>query len=338
MSPADREQTLRRLEVIREWNEAPGRDAGGGARRRSSACRSTRVDQFYRLAKRWRASGSIVDLGVARKVPARRNRLDGDVVNELQKAVVRIVAEGKDAYVSELVRRLARTDIGDKRMLSESTLRKIVEREVHRVTNRQAAGSFVRLDVAAVAIARMDSSLHVMFGIVDAGTRLILGFALGELGASAEGYRAAALDGLTRIDLPGMRCVPWADETSRVDVVIGEDEAACLAMVQGYRGDGRHAHLAATDGRRRYGRYFREFVGDRIGRTRLLSASVSSFPPPSTSLAGPFDVETATAWLEIEVADYNAGLIETIGSTDESTPSAETRRVLRYLAGLPTED
>ncbi|RZK03390.1 MAG: hypothetical protein EOO76_03065 [Novosphingobium sp.] len=327
MTTADREATLARIDEIGTWTRLKAEDAAVVAGRLG-----LQVDQFYRLGKKWRETQSILALGTANKVPARRNRLDGDVVNSLQAAVPNIVKERDGASISELVRRLAQTDVGGKDMLGTSTLRAMVEREIRRLESKGQPGFRFVLDITAVGVKNSDGGLYTMFAVIDAASRIVVGFATGSVDDSRDGYRAAAKDALARLDRPGLRSLGWSETTARADIVTGEDVEALTSLVLSHSDLRRHAQLSLTDGKRRLGRYFREFVGNQIGRMRLLPVKVADTQPASVTSSVAYSVDEAKAWIEVEVAEYNARLLEEFRSDTPRPPSAETIDVLNYIA------
>lgn len=288
MTAAQRRRAADRLAAIEGWNS--------GALRIEAALEATGLSRsrFYRMAADWRAEPSLVALGAFAGSGGTRSRLDGDVVNALQAVVAEVVAADPDATVSQQVQLMvARAGVSEG-LPGTSKLRAIVETERRRAAATGEAGNAVRLDCSAINLPRGGGRPHVMYAVLDEGTRLILGAAVAPEGDVADGYRRSALDARDRIGRIGAG-LPWALRTARIEVTAGTDVQASIDLLVRVRAGGVHVTPQLATAPRRFGRYFRAIAGTRIGRVEITPLRTEH------GLATP-DNGDMTAWTPEEAA------------------------------------
>ena len=263
MTAAQRKRASDRLQAIEGWNS--------GTLGIDSALESTGLSRsrFYRMAADWRAAPSLVALGAFAGAGGTKSRLDGDAVNALQAVVTDVVAMHADATVSQLVQLMVQqAGVSTDKLPGASKLRAIVETEMRRIRATGEAGNAVQLDCTAINLPREGGRPHILFAVLDVGTRLIFGAAVAADGDGAEGYRLAAIDARERIGRIG-HALPWALRTGRIEITAGVDAGNSAALVQRLRSGGVRAHPQLASAPRRFGRYFRAVVGTRIGRVEI---------------------------------------------------------------------
>lgn len=330
--PTDRRTAaLTRILVLRRWIEEPGELTAAEA----AAQADVAVSRFYEIASAWKASPTLQSLGTFAKRPGRRGpRLSGEVVNVIQSILPDLVGEeGRDSKVAAIVARL----VADPRLEGAdlphvNTLRTMVERERRRQRAELQVGVRPGLDASACELLRPDGRYHVLFAVVDRTSRLILGFSVGDLDDSRAAYARAARDALDRISAPDAPSLPWADATTRVDVIAGEDAEAWEAAREEYASAGIGPDFGVVDAGRRFGRYLRIVAGDAIGGMRLFPARTGSDAPPDAGLSYG-DTEATTA-IEVEVAKHNAAVMDESVAGGAPRPAPVTLRVLEFMARI----
>ena len=327
MTPSQRARARDRLAAIVAWQEG---DMRLDAALEASGLSRTR---FYTVAAEFRAAGTLESLGAFAGAGASRQRLDTETVNALQAVVADGVATNHGASISELVRLLVEAaDVDQAKLPGSTRLRGIVETELRRRQATGQAGHALKLSLSAINLPRNDCRPHVMFTLIDEGTRLILGAWSGGTTDEAEGYAHAARDASARI-AGALADLKWADRLTRIDAEVGPDRergAALRARLMD-ASVGAGVNLAPT----RYGRYFRQLVGPRIGRIEITPGRTESGQAsPDNSDMTPWTDEAARAAVALAVEMHNAEVLAEMGPTSgRSVMPDGLERALAILAG-----
>jgi hypothetical protein len=291
------------------------------------------LKRFYRLAADWRRQPSLGSLGVFAAAGGRATKLDPASVNALQAVVADVVSLGGGASVDELVRRMVTAAaLPAESVPSRFKLRSIVEAELRRVSARHDAGAEIALDCVATTMPGSDRRPHVAFLLMDRGTRLILGAAVGDVDEARAGYAAAARDAQRRITDVGSR-LPWAARLVRAEITAGNDVDACVMLVGEINAALGSARVQLATAERRFGAYARRIVGDSLGRISFTPARTGAGEarPPNGDMAPWTDAEAATA-LRLAVDAHNSEMTGSFDGVGGLTPSGELVSFLGIVA------
>lgn len=329
MTPSQRARARDRLAAIVSWQK--GEMKLDEAMKVSDLSRT----RFYTVAAEFRAAGTLASLGAFAGAGASRQRLNPEAVNALQAVVAEVVATNEGASISELVRLLVEAANVDPAKLPGATrLRGFVEAELRRKRATGQAGHALKLGLSAINLPRADGRPHILFTLLDEGTRLILGAWSGGTTNEAEGYAYAARDAIARI---GNRLsqLQWADRLMRIDVEVGADRerATALRVLLANAEVGANVSLAPT----RYGRYFRQLVGTRIGRVEITPARTESGDAsPDNNDMTPWTDEEARAAVVLAVEQHNASVLSAMNApTGRPVMPEGLEKALGILAALP---
>lgn len=305
MTPVQRARASDRLAAIAGWR------AGEIALDQALASSGLSRTRFYAVAADFRATGSLKSLGAFAGVGASRKRLDPDAVNALQAVVSDVVAMNNGASVLQMVRLMVEASGVDESRLPGSTrLREIVDAEIRRVEATGQAGHALKLDVTAINLPRADGRPHIMFTLIDEGTRLVFGACTAGLPEEEAGYRAAATDALSRLS-GSLSSLRWADRLVRIEITVGADRDAGPALRACLVHGGVHAHVQLA--RARYGRYFRKLIGPRIGRVEITPLRTEEgLAVPDNGDMTPWTDEAATVAVQLAVDQHNAAILQAL--------------------------
>jgi hypothetical protein len=326
MTPAQRSKARARLAAFQAWtSDEMGIDEAVKA---SGLSRS----RFYRLAAEWRSAPSLAALGAFTGGGAARQRLDSDAVNALQSVVPDVVRLNADASVSQLVRlMIERAGVPEDKLPGTIRLRNIVENELRRVAATGEAGHAVRFDCTAINIPRHNGRPFVMFACIDVGTRLILGIASSEEALAAVGYPAAAEDARRRIAAMRDR-LPWALRLTRAEITAGVDVDDSVDLVEALRAEGVRANVQLARVDKRFGRYFRASVGERIGRIAITPGRTTAGQAmPDNGDMSPWKPADAAAALATAVDDYNMSILTELSAAPRGIPPHDLILTLNVL-------
>lgn len=341
MGPSHRRRTADRIVLMRRW----AGDRGDLTAEEAARTAGVSVKYFYEMASAWKRTGTLAALGAFTTAkPTRGPRLASAVTNALQANVARVVDEGEDAGISvEAMRRnleqaardtlVQSTPAGEAvaKLPSPRTVRTFVERELVRRAESASPGSMVVLDACPVTMRREDGTPHTMFAVIDRGTGLVLGHALGELGDSVGAYARACRDALTKIEGLPWEGILWARSTARLDLTVGEDLEACEELLSRYaRQDGLPV-LGAIERGNRFGAAFRRFVGDRVGRVQFRPTWLRKLPPAEEG-SETFDDAEAAVRADADISAHNRELIGRFHGRGEVSPPENLLAALRFLA------
>lgn len=326
MTASQRTKAATRLGAFQKWqlDETRLEDAVSA----SGLSRS----RFYRLAAAWKAAPLLASLGVSTGSGAARERLDPDVINALQAVVKDVVMLNEGASVSHLVRIMVeRSKVDEKNLPGALRLREIVENEKRRVAATGEAGHTVMFDCTAINLPQADGRPHVMFVLVDKGTRLILGAAVGPSADAAAGYARVAADVYAGIS-NGLKTLPWAFRTSQIYLTAGIDVAAAEELVLDLRKAGvRTVQLKRVP--RRFGGYFRQVIGERVGRIAITpSRTEKGTATPDNGDMNPWSELEAQAAVTQAVEQHNVSVLADMPATSGSRMPDDLEKTLALLA------
>lgn len=325
MTVGQRAKAAKRLAAFRGWQSGEmNLDYAVAA---SGLSRS----RFYRLAAAWKAAPSLAALGVSTGSGAARERLDPEAVNALQAVVKEVVMLNEGASVSQLVRIMVeRSGVDESKLPGTLRLREIVENEKRRIAATGEAGHTVMFDCTAINLPKADGRPHVMFVLVDKGTRLILGAAVGPSADATMGYARVAADVRARTS-SRLANLPWSLRVSQIYLTAGLDVAAAESVVLDLRKAGvRTVQLKRVP--RRYGGYFRQVVGDRIGRIAITpTRTEEGAATPDNGDMRPWSEGEAMAAVAQAVDQHNASVIADLPAGADSRMPDDLDKTLTLL-------
>lgn len=328
MAPSQRERAVRRLEAFEAW--FAGEIEIAEAVRRSGLSRS----RFYRLAADWRESPGLTALGAAIGSGSAGSRLDPKAVNALQAAVAKVVRFNKDAKVSQLVRLMVEmADIpAGADLPGDTRLRRIVEDELRRVAGQGEAGDEIRFDCTAINLPQADGRPHILFACLDKGTRAILGYSVQPTVDVAAGYGAAAADALRRVEAR-LSALPWALRTKQMVLTAGTDADASMALVERLIEAGVQGAVQLTQLPKRFGKYYRELVGTRLGRIEITPArTLDGLAMPDAGDMKPWSTADAVAAVGVIVERHNADVVGAVSNPRGGRVPDDLLLALKVLA------
>lgn len=328
LTASQRAKAAIRLAAFRSWQS--GEKSLEDAVTASGLSRS----RFYRLAADWKVAPSLGALGVFTGSGAARERLDIGAVSALQAVVKDVVMLNEGASVSQLVRIMVeRSNVYEKKLPGALRLRQIVENEKRRIAATGEAGHTVMLDCTAINLPQAGGRPHVMFILVDKGTRLILGAAVGPSADATVGYARVTADVRARIS-SGLADLPWSLRVSQIYLTAGLDIAAAERVVLDLRRAGvRTVQLKRVP--RRYGGYFRQVVGERIARIAITpSRTERGAATPDNGDMTTWSAGEAAAAVAQAVDQHNAGVLVSLPDGEGSRMPDDLDKTLTLLASL----
>ncbi len=327
MSTDQRDSAMRRMKAMARWHA--GRppvpsDAAKGA--------GLTLNRFYEMAKAWRTKRSIASVETMAIAPRARSSDYDTILSKHVQTVVATVPEGAKVTLKELIEKLGAAAAAELDVQpSFATLRRRVQEEMRRRERRVRPGGEVQFDCCAITMSTMDTPQRVLFVILDRRTQLVLGAALGDARRGRVGYAHAAADALRRVTSGSLRAVAWTGRLEKMELVVGLDEADLSRVAVEFVRAGIRSVMQPSNAPRRFGRYLRKAVGDRMGRILLLSSDdvATSASATTSDLDGTSD-DAVRVQVEIEVHD--ATLLADLERDDASEPPADLLTTLRLLA------
>ncbi|QCB43243.1 hypothetical protein E5673_14255 [Sphingomonas sp. PAMC26645] len=302
MPPARRAKALQRIGALDRY--CTGEE--GLTAKKAAADAGVKLGRFYQMARAWPNERSLRTLGTYAVATQSRERFKPEVVAAIQAVVTDVVRFNEGVSVARLVQVLAeRSGLPAENLPKKNTLRVFVERELRRVREVKQAGHEILFDCCATSMRRADGRRHDIFVIIDAGTRLILGLAVGDTTNSAAGYAEAARDALHRVAEDAFPGSIWATRIERSQLVPGEDSdqirivAAKLVAAIG-RG------VPQVVGQGTYGRYIREHIGLKLDAIQMLPGRTGKGREEASPAKLGLSEIDARARLEVPLAAHNA--------------------------------
>lgn len=328
LTPAQRSKAVARYRAFHGWQS---RELSFDEAVAASGLSRSR---FYRLAADWRAAPSLAALGVSSNAKVPRERLDPVAVGKLQSVVADVVRLNEGASTSQLVRLMVeRAGLNQAQLPGTTRLRDIVENEKRRVAATGEAGHTVMFDCTAINLPQQDGRPHILFALVDKGTRLILGAAVGPTADTTRGYAQVALDVWKRTSA-SLSDLLWAQRNAQIYLTAGLDIAAAEGEVLALMKAGvRTVQLKRSP--RRYGSYFREVIGDRIGRVAITpSRTEEGEALPDNGDMTPWSEDEAAAAVSHAVEQHNAVVLADTPLRGGTPMPDDLNKALRLLAAV----
>lgn len=340
MGPSHRRRTADRIALIGRWTT----NRGDLTAQKAAETAGLSVKYFYQMVSAWKRTGTLAALGALTTAKATRGpRLNAAVTNAIQANVAKVLDEGKGLSVEAMRRnleqaaheRLLRDSVDGKevpKLPSARTMRTFIERELVRRVESALPGAMVVMDACPVTMRRADGTPHVLFAVIDRGTGLVFGHALGKLGDSATAYTRAAMSALDSIETNFGATISWVHATARLDLTVGEDVDACAALLARYAAESGLPELGAIERANRFGAAFRRFVGDRVGRIQFRPTWLRNLPPMEQGTET-FDDAEASVRADADVAAHNRAVIHGLKGLGQASPPENLLAALRFLAG-----
>lgn len=325
MTPKQRQKVTLRLGAISSWHE--GKIDINEAVKASGLSRS----RFYTVAARWREAPSLASLGGFTGAGGARQKVDGDVINALQAVIADVYAVNKGATVNRLVQLMVHAaGIDGARLPGIQRRRAIVEAEMRRAEATGQAGHALRGDITAINLPRQGDRPHLLYVLIDVGTRLMLGaWTQGELDEMT-GYGGAARDAQKRIAAQ-LTDMQWTDRLMRIELKVQTDDIGKLVRRKLQDGGASVIPQGSPKG---YGKYFRELVGLRIGRIEITPARTEAGKALSDNNdPTPWSDEEARAAVALAVDQYNLEILASLEQVGQrKLPPDDLVKALQILA------
>lgn len=295
------------------------------------------LSRFYQMARAWAVKRSLSNLGTYALVVKPRAGLKPFQISALEAVVGDVIGAkaNQTDSIAALARKLGKaSNLKPDEVPSKNTLRGFIEREQRRRRDAKLAGTEVLFDLSATSLHRCNGQPHVAFFLIDGGTGLILGHAIGVAEESAAGYRDAAHASLNLI-LPVLRGrAIWSKEFKRAQMVTGADVPELVTMIARIGGemDGVCPTLTEED---RQGRYIREHLGLRLSSVRLLPAQTIPDEASAVEIKGvELDTTTAFARTSVAVVEHNAAVLAALDLKGDVNPPDELIKFLNTIAAI----
>jgi len=254
------EKLARRLEAVRRWTEEEGggRPASATA---AAAAAGVSLSQFNTLVAAWRRRRALASLGVhAGERQAFTRAVSPEAKEELVGRIRDLLLNVPAARPLEIRRRLEAAGLPS---VGEATLLRYVA-EARRRLPPGAFGGRLVLDSAGLDFVDPEGLRMRLYGVVDHGTGLVLGWAAGTDRSRAIGHVWSALDALGRLPSLPLLGLSASEDGPLIDARLhGEDQARRL-----FEGAfGRPRSLGRSS--RTLGSTLVETLGERLGEVWL---------------------------------------------------------------------
>jgi hypothetical protein len=259
MSTERRAKAMQRLKTLARWQDGEGDLPPAQA----AADAGVSLNRFFEMAKAWRDARSLSSLGT---FAGSSRRTDPREI-ALQRIVAGVIGRWPIGSVRQMALNLGRAfeETGGGKV-GLSMLRRVVEDELRRREVEGQLGNEIQFDCAACSLLRPDDTPYTLFVVLDRGSQLLLGAALGDVSDSRAGYAAAAKEALRRIGSGRFADLPWLDAVARMVLVAGLDADRWVALQSEMASAGVKAPVQPSTSPKRFGRYLKPAVGDRLGR------------------------------------------------------------------------
>lgn len=325
LTTVQRAKAMQRMKVLQRWSKGEG----GMDAKRAAADAGVSVTRFYEMGKAWRDRRSLSSLGTFASAPKTR-------VGRHDVVIRRKIGSVFDAHPKASVRQLALAlevaiggDLPD--APSHNTLRRYVELERLRREREETAGNEVRMDCSACILTPSDDVLLTAFVIMDRATQVILGAALGHVGASRAGYARAAQDALRRLSDGQFSKIRWVDRVARVQIVMGSDLLAWSEARPALEARGIGAGLELSSRDDRFGRYLRQATSLRVGTVVFMPKHTAEAVEGASLARSAEPTPDQQVRLSVEVDDYNAAILAAIDHGSNAPPPDGLMRLLQAL-------
>lgn len=328
--PVDRRaKAMQRMKALTRWDGG----AGPMTTAQAAADAGVSVNRWFEMAKAWRERRSLAALGTF----AGSSRRPDPRQSALQSIVPEVLGPWPTGSVRQMAIKLGEASAaqgGGK--VGDSMLRRVVEEELRRRDAERRLGNDIQFDCSACSVLRPDGSPYTLFAVLDRGSQLLLGAAMGDVGDSRTGHAAACRDARRRIDAKAYDGLPWVDRPSRMELVVGLDADRWTGLRDEMAAAGLSAPVEPSTKPSRFGRYLRNAVGDRLGRIDLWYGRTVPEPSRGAKVAERslrLEAQDAEALLGAQVDHHNGDRRTSLPPSPGTVPPAELRLALDHLAG-----
>ncbi|KQN26047.1 hypothetical protein ASE86_07750 [Sphingomonas sp. Leaf33] len=326
LSVDQRAKAIQRIKALDRWIASDGAiDVNQAAA--DAGVKS--VTRMYEMGKAWRETRSLVSLGAFAGAPKKRVGKHDAVI---RKAVGAVVEADPKGSVRKLALDLEAVVGALKDAPKHNTLRQYVEQEKRRREQLSQAGREVRLDCCACTLTPSDTTLLTAFVILDRGTQVVFGAALGDIADSRTGYALAARDAIRRLQSGRLDGLPWVDRMERVEVVAGQDVECWAGIRATAAAAGIAAPLEPSTREKRFGRYLRSLTGLRIGSLVLMPKHTTGDPDTGGLARAARTTDDHRMRLAVEIDEYDADRIAGLTEATGNPPPDDLRRLLDFLS------
>nr|WP_314471486.1 hypothetical protein [uncultured Sphingomonas sp.] len=328
MSTERRAKAMQRLKTLARWQDGEG----GLPPAQAAADAGVSLNRFFEMAKAWREARSLSSLGTFAKSSRR--------IDPREIALQRIVARVIGRFPTGSVRQMA-LDLGQAfeeaggGKVGLSMLRRVVEEELRRREVEGQLGNEIQFDCAACSLLRLDDTPYTLFVVLDRGSQLLLGAALGDVSNSPAGYAAAATDALRRIGSGHFDGLPWVDAVARMVLVAGLDADRWVALQSEMASAGVKAPVQPSTSPKRFGRYLKPAVGDRLGRLDMWYGRTvpdDARAPKIADRSLRLEPADADAFLAVQVDEHDSGRRAMLTPAPDARMPEDVLVALRTLA------
>ncbi|MEG8043868.1 hypothetical protein QP164_14575 [Sphingomonas sp. LR59] len=302
MSMERRAKAMQRLKTLARWQDGEGDIPPAQA----AADAGVSLNRFFEMAKAWREARSLSSLGTFAKSSRRTDPREV----ALQRIVARVIGKWPTGSVRQMAMDLGQAfeEAGGGKV-GTSMLRRVVEDELRRREVEGQLGNEIQFDCGACSLLRPDDSPYTLFAVLDRGSQLLLGAALGDVSDSRAGYAAAAGDALRRIDAGLFDGLPWVEAVARMALVAGLDADHWVALQARMASAGVKAPVQPSTSPKRFGRYLKPAVGDRLGRLDMWYGRTvpdDARAPKVADRSLRLDPADADAFLAVQLDEHDA--------------------------------
>lgn len=222
------DKLARRLEAIRSWTE-DGDDERPRTAAEAASLAGVAISQFHALVGAWRRERSLASLGVhAGGRRAFTRSMSPAVREDLVERVRRLLSEEPDMRPLGIRERLEAVGAPS---VGEATMLRVIAEARRRLPPGRFGGRLV-FDSAGLDFVDPEGLRVRLYGVVDHGTGLVLGWAVGTDRSRAVGHVWAAHDALDRLaDLP-LSGLEGAETGPIVDLRLHADDVAARRMME----------------------------------------------------------------------------------------------------------
>ena len=302
MSTERRVKAMQRLKTLARWRDGEGDLPPAQA----AADAGVSLNRFFEMAKAWREARSLSSLGTFAKSSRRTDPREV----ALQRIVARVIGKWPTGSVRQMAMELGHAfEQAGGGKVGTSMLRRVVEDELRRREVEGQLGNEIQFDCAACSLLRPDDTPYTLFAVLDRGSQLLLGAALGDVADSRSGYAVAAVDALRRIESGVFDGLPWVDAVARMALVAGLDADHWVALQARMATSGVSAPVQPSTSPKRFGRYLKPAVGDRLGRLDMWYGRTvpdDARAPKVADRSLRLDLADADAFLAVQLDEHDA--------------------------------
>ncbi|HEX8554580.1 MAG TPA: hypothetical protein VF695_07730 [Sphingomonas sp.] len=319
---------MQRLKTLERWQDGEGDLPPAQA----AADAGVSLNRFFEMAKAWRDDRSLRALGTFAKSSRRTDPRE----IALQQIVAKVIGKWPTGSVRQMAMDLGQAfeDAGGGKV-GLSMLRRVVEDELRRREVEGQLGNEIQFDCSACSLLRPDDTPYTLFVVLDRGSQLLLGAALGDVSDSPTGYAAAARDALRRIDAGSFEGLPWVDAVARMALVAGLDADRWMSLQSDMASAGVKAPVQPSTSPKRFGRYLKPAVGDRLGRLDIWYGRTvpdDARAPKVAERSLRLEVADADAFLAVQLDEHDADRRAMLPPAPDARLPADVLVALRTLA------